>query len=340
MKSLHLIVLIALAVVSLRGQSNQIVYWSTTKPDCSSLNNETPAPIMDASGNTIGYSCYVSGTFVWLAAGGMWGTTIRVAAPASANIDADYTFYDTSGNNNVSLDSTLNSDPSSLASGNEVEVPLLANQPVEVEVLGNTSDAPNYGNTAEGTVYAVFYCPDATTCSNVLPQLLYSALPTQPWSLSVPIAWDDQLSSQWSAVVNYDGSTNVVGLVVYNEDSTANTYTIDVYDTNGNFVMSGTTPSIPPLPSSGSADGGTYAALLSDLVPGLPAGFYKVLIDGGQLLSAVEVLQINGTSATTLQVAFDSAPGSISTALKPRRSSVKRLHVASTPKLAYRSSRK
>src|SRR5579872_1936823 len=209
MKSLHLIGLIALAVVSLRGQSSP-VYWSTTQPDCSSLmGGETPIQITNASNVTIGYSCYVSGTFVWLAAGGMWGTTIRVSAPASANIDADYQFFDVNGNNNdVNLDSTLNNDSTTLASGNEVEVSLFANQPLEVEVLGNTSDAPNYGNTAEGTVYATFYCPDATTCGNVLPQLLYSALPTDPWSLSVPIAWDDQLSSQWSAVAIDDGSAN------------------------------------------------------------------------------------------------------------------------------------
>jgi len=339
MKSLHLIGLIALAVVSLHGQSSP-TYWSATKPDCSSLmGGETPVQI--TSGNTVlGYSCYVSGTFVWLAAGGMWGTTLRVSAPALNDIDADFTFYDTTGSNNVSLDNTLNNDNTTLASGNEVEVPLFANQPLEVEVLGNTSDAPNYNNTAEGTVYATFYCPDATTCSNVLPQLLYSALPTDPWSLSVPIAWDDQLSSQWSAVAIDDGSTNVVGLVIYNEDASANTYTIDVYDANGNLAGTGTTPSIPPLPSSGSADGGTYAALLDDLVSTVPAGPIKILIDGGSLLSAVEVLQINGTSATTLQVAFDTAPGAASAAMKRPRSSVKRSHVAPTRKVASRSLRK
>ena len=191
MKSLHLIGLMALAVGALHGQSSP-QYWSVVKPDCSSLNDETPVTITNSSGATIGYSCYVSGTFVWLAAGGMWGTAIRVPAPASADIDADYTFYDKNGNN-LSVDDTLNGDPTSLASGNETEVSLFANQPLEVEVLGATSDAgTNYSNTAEGTVYAVFYCPDAVTCGNVLPQLLYSALPAQPWSLSVPIAWDDR----------------------------------------------------------------------------------------------------------------------------------------------------
>ena len=76
---------------------------------------------------------------------------------------------------------------------------LSANQPAEVALLGATSGAPNYSATATGSVYAVFYCPDAATCANVLPQLLYSALPTTPWSLSAPISWDTELWTQWSA---------------------------------------------------------------------------------------------------------------------------------------------
>ena len=129
-----------------------------------------------------------------------------------------------------------------------------------------------------------------------------------------------------------DGVTNVVGLVIYNEDTSANTYTVDVYDSNGNFATSGTTPSIPPL-QSGTQEGGTYAVLLDDLMSGLPSGPFKVLIDGGSLLSAVEVLQINGSSATTLQVAYDTAPSSAS-ALKTRRPAVRRSHVAPTRKVS------
>jgi hypothetical protein len=335
MKSLYLIGLIAVAVATVQAQpTNGAQYWSSSPPDCSSLNETTPTPIKDAAGHLLGYSCYVSGTFVWLAAGGEWGTTIRVAAPASAPIGVDYSFYDQSGTPSQSLDSTINSDPSTLSSGNDVNFALYANQPAEIELLGFSSDAPNYGNTADGTVYAVFYCPDATTCSNVLPQLLYSALPSQPWSLSVPIAWDDNLSSQWSAVGIDDGVTNVVSFAIYNEDSVANSYTIDVYDSNGDFCCSGTTPSIPPIPSSGTADGGVYAVLLEQVVSGLPSGPFKILIDGGQYLSAVEVLQINGTSATTLQVAFDTAPSDAS-AVKRARSSAKKLRVAASPKHVF-----
>src|ERR1700689_3856215 len=100
MKSVHLIGLIALAAAKLQGQT----YWSVTPPDCSSLSNTQPTTITNSSGATIGYSCTVTGTFVWLAAGGTsntttWGTVIRSSAPASAPIGVDYLFYDQSGNN-------------------------------------------------------------------------------------------------------------------------------------------------------------------------------------------------------------------------------------------------
>ena len=69
-KAWLLLGLIALVITPLSGQpTNGAVYWSATQPDCSSLN-ETAFAIKNAAGKTIGYSCYVSGTFVWLAAGG------------------------------------------------------------------------------------------------------------------------------------------------------------------------------------------------------------------------------------------------------------------------------
>jgi hypothetical protein len=207
MKSQYLIGLMALAVGAVYCQpTNGAIYWSTTQPDCSSLN-ESPAQITNTSGTIIGYSCYVSGTFVWLAAGGMWGTSIRVAAPASGAIGVDYSFYDTNGNNQ-SMDTT----GSLTASGNDLNFALYANQPAEIDLHGATRNAPSYGTTATGSVYAVFYCPDAGTCSNVLPQLIYSALPTEPWSLSVPIAWDNSVWTQWSAEGIDDGHTHRVSL--------------------------------------------------------------------------------------------------------------------------------
>lgn len=329
--------LIALAITPLRGQpTNGAVYWSTTQPDCSSLN-ESPVAITNAAGTTIGYSCYVSGTFVWLAAGGGWASSIRVSAPASAPIGVDYTFYDPNGNN-LSLDTTVNNGSASLASGNEVDFALSADQPAEIELLGATSNGPTYSSTATGSVYAVFYCPDPITCGNVLPQLLYSALPGEPWSLSVPIAFDDYVWTQWSAV-GINGPGQVVSLVIYNEDTVANTYTVSVFDSTGKLVGSGTTPSIPAgrnLGNGNYGEGGTYGVLLSQVISTLPQGVFKVLVDGGSYYSAVEVLQINGSSATTLQVAYDSSPGSGATSSALRRSSARRLRVPSSSEPLFR----
>ena len=334
MKSLCLLGTIALAIAPLHGQT----YWVSSPPDCSTLN-ETAMQLPNG-----GYSCYVSGTFVWLAAGGEWGTTIRVAAPSTAPIGVDYTFYDVNGNP-LNLDTEINNHGSTFGSGNELDFSLYANQPAEVELLGATNDAPNYNSTATGSVYATFYCPDADTCSDVLPQLLYSALPSQPWSLSVPIAWDNSTWTQWSAVGINDNGPNpehLVSLVIYNEDTSANSYTVSVYDSNGTFISSGTTPSIPPLQDLGGGtygEGGTYGVLLSEVVPTLPSGTFKVLVDGGSLYSAVEVLQIDGPSATTLQVAYDEAPGSASArkglARAARRPSPRKLRAAARPKRVF-----
>ena len=284
------------------------VYWSIPAPDCSSLAGESPVAIVGPSG-TVGYSCYVSGTFVWLAAGGGWSTALRVAAPASGAIGVDYSFYDASGNN-LSLDST--SGGSKAVSGNDVHFALSANQPAEIDLTGATSDAPRYANAATGTVYAVFYCPNATTCGNLLPQLLYSALPAVPWSLSVPIAWDTALNTAWSAVGIDDGGARRVSLVVYNEDIVPTSYRVRVFDSTGKLAASGTTPPIPPLqslPGGACGEGGTYGAMLSDVVSGpFPPGPFKILIDGGSIYSAVEVLEVNGASATALQVGWDTPP--------------------------------
>jgi hypothetical protein len=330
--------LIALAAATLQSQPvNGPVYWSTVAPDCSSLAGESPVAIANSSGKTVGYSCYVSGTFVWLAAGGGWSSAIRVAAPASAAIGVDYTFYDASGHN-LKLDTTTGSG-SSTTSGNDVNFALSANQPAEIGLVGASSDAPKYSSTATGSVYAVFYCPDAATCSNVVPQLLYSALPATPWALSVPISWDTELWTQWSAEGIDDGGSHRVSLVIYNEDIIATSYTVRVYDNTGALAGTGTTPSISPLQSltNGSlGEGGTYGALLSDVIPTkLPPGVFKVLVDGGSKYSAVEVLQFNGQSATALQVAYDSAPGSSSRAASVERMNVRSARMASTPKQVF-----
>ena len=201
MKRLYLPGVLLLAAAVLHSQpTNGPVYWTPVTlppPDCTSLAGESPVAIT-AGTTTLGYSCYVSGTFVWLAAGGAWGSSIRVAAPASAAVGVDYTFYDPNGNS-LALATTL-------GTGTEMSFALRANQPAEVSLLGAANS--DHGATQTGSVYASIYCPDANTCANVLPQLLYSALPTKPWSLSVPISWDTELWTQWSAEGIDDGGAN------------------------------------------------------------------------------------------------------------------------------------
>jgi len=304
MKSLGFMGLMTLATVVQGAQppTTGPQYWSTSPNlDCANVGSQV-YQIPLASGG-IGYVCVVSGTFVWLAAGGTattsgtWSTTIRVAGPAFGAIGVDYQFYDPGGNN-LSLDTTS---PNGSSSGNDVTFALSANQPAEVAMLGATSDAPSHSSTATGSVYAQFYCPNATTCRTIIPQLLYSALPSIPWSLSVPIAWDGSEWTQWSAQGVDDGAGRRVSLVVYNAGSAASIYTVRVYDSSGTNVATGTTPVIVGF--------GTFGDLLSNVVKAsLPQGLFKVLIDGGLNNSLVAVLQVNGASATTLQTGYDTAP--------------------------------
>ncbi|MBZ5678108.1 MAG: hypothetical protein LAP61_28005 [Acidobacteriia bacterium] len=347
MRSISFLGLLALAGAALHGQpTTGAQYWSTTPPDCSALQ-ENPVVITNSAGTTIGYSCYVTGTFVWLAAGGTWGTSIRVSAPASGAIGVDYSFYDPTGNN-LSLDTSTGA---SLfpASGSDVNFALNANQPSEVRLLGAPSEATqHYPTTQTGSVYAIIYCPNAMTCETVLPQLLYSFLPIQPWSLSVPISWDFFYSPvqpqgawpQWSAT-GINDATHFVSLVIYNQDTLATSYTVRVYDSAGNLAGTGTTPSVAPLPvfSDGSfGEGGTYGALLSKIVTTpLPSGVIKVLVDGGSNYSAVAALQFSGPSATSLQVAYDSAPSTSSATTSTMRANVKHQRVSSTPKRVFQT---
>lgn len=252
-----------------------------------------------------GFACGVTGTFVWLAAGGNWGTSIRTAAPASGAVGVQYVFYDGDGNH-ISLDTISNSVP---ASGNTVSLALNANQPSEVQLLGATSDAPHYPTTQTGSVFGLFFCPDPATCATVLPQLLYSSLPLKPWSLSVPIAWDSSfsflqpsgLSTRWSAV-GINDATHTISFAIYNQSAASTTYTVRVYDSNGSLAAQATTPPVPGA-------GGTRGFLLTDVITtALPAGILKVTIDGARSSSAL-FLQFNGDSATSLQMAYDSVPG-------------------------------
>jgi hypothetical protein len=340
-KSLRLFGFIALAAGAVHGQTQPPTtgaqYWSTTAPTCGGYGYDTsgnvasiynlygPVNITNSSGAIIGYSCQVAGTFPWFAVGGMWGTSIRVAAPASGAIGVDYTFYDTNGNL-LPLDNTS---PNGAASGNEVNFALNANQPAEVHLLGAQGNGPNYGNSLNGSVYAEFFCPDAITCATLLPQLLYiSSLSTKPWALSAPIAWDypfspfqpSGTSAQWSAEGIDDGGTNTVSLAIYNQSTTPTIFTVWVFDSTGRLAGQGTTSPIAGF-NGVTGEGGTYGALLfqSGNTPGIiasapPPGVFKILIDGGSNLSSATVLQFNGKSATSLQVASDSSPSTSSVA--------------------------
>lgn len=345
MRSLYLFGSIALAAVTLHGQT----YYTNPAPDCTPLN-ENPIAIVNSSGTTIGYSCWAEGTFVWFAAGGpstnTWTSAIRVAAPSTGAVNADYTFYDDDGNN-LNLDTTLGAGAAK-TSGNEVNVTLNPNQPLEVDMLGATSNAPSYSTTQTGSAYAEFLCPDATTCGNVLPQLLYSALPSVPWSLSVPIVWDNATWSTWSAEGIDDGATRRVSFVVYNEDLTSSTptsFTFYVYDGNGNLAGTGTTRPIAPIPvlSDGYyGEGGTYGDYLSNVVTTkLPSGTFKIIIDGGvaQTQSAVEVLQFTGASATTLEVGYDTSPTSITADASARHRSFRNARGPMTRRVAAPASK-
>ena len=339
MKTLQFAVLITLAAAALYAQpTGGPVYWSTDPNlDCSSLPDgfTQNVPIKSSSGTTIGYSCEVSGTFIWLAAGGEWGSVIRMATPAAGPVGVVYSFYDNNGNP-LKLDLRWDN-MAPTGSGATASSALAADQPSELELLGKPGEGPNYTTTETGTVYAQYFCPNSWTCSNVLPQLIYSALPSVPWSLSVPIAWDTALNTAWSAVGVDDGGARRVSLVVYNEDIAPTSYRVRVFDGSGKLAVSGMTPSIPPLQSLANGaygEGGTYAAMLADVAGPLPAGPFKILIDGGPMYSAVEVLQFDGASATALLAGYDSRPGPAA-GDAPRPANLRQSRVASRPKTVF-----
>ncbi len=331
---LQVLGLVSLAAAAMYGQpTDGAKYWSTTVPTCTSVSG--PYKITNSSGALLGYSCAVAGTFPWLAAGGGWGTSIRVAAPASGAVGVDYMFYDGDGNSQ-NMDTQINSNAAQSGSG--VSFALYANQPVDVTLLGATSNAPNYGSTTTGSVYAVFYCPNQVACLDVLPQLIYSNLPSHPWSLSVPITWDGSEWYEWSAQGIDDGGSHLVSFVVYNESLAPAGYTIRVYDSTGALAGIGTTPIIPPVPklSNGSyGEGGTYGALLRDVIPALPPGIFKIHIDGGSSSCAVAVLQFNGASATALQVGYDVAVTTTSAAAVTAQSRARRARVSDAPRTVF-----
>ncbi|HTP90030.1 MAG TPA: hypothetical protein VMJ34_23955 [Bryobacteraceae bacterium] len=311
-KSLQILCLAAIMAVGLQAATNP-VYWSTDPNlDCSKVYG--PVPIDLGNGQT-GYSCEVAGTFNWVAAGGGWGSEIRVSAPTTADIGADFFFYDQKGNV-LDLDTDFGAGTAA-TDQTELTFSLFANEPVQVRLLGAHSN-PTHSNTQTGSVWVSFYCPDQYTCLDVLPQLMYTNLTTVSWSLSVPVVWDDALWDTFSAVGIISASPfQDVSFALYNEDvepSTAPTktaFSILIYDSDGNLHDVGSTPPLLPIPeySDGSyGEGETYGVGLASVVD-IPSGPFKVLVDGAGIPSAVEFLQFNGSAAVTLQTAYDESTG-------------------------------
>ena len=284
--------------------------WWSTDPNlnCSayrSLIYEVPL----ASGGT-GYACGITGTFVWYAAGGSWGTSIRMAAPASGAVGVQYLFFDENGNR-ISLDTIAGG---AQASGNSLGLVSSANQPSEVRLLGASNDAPRYQNTQTGSVFGVFLCSTSAACATVTPQLLYSSTSVPGWSPSVPIAWDSTfsplqpvgLSTSWSAV-GINDATHLLSFAIYNQSAASTAYTVRVHAGDGSLAAESVTPLIP---GSGGADGAGAARgfLLTDVVgTALPRGILKVTVEGDGLSSAL-FLQFSGSSATTIPASPEFIP--------------------------------
>jgi hypothetical protein len=262
---------------------NAQTYWSTTQPNCGSFASRQL--------NNGGYVCEHYGVLPWYSAGAGWTSAIRTQAPSTDAIAVFYSFWDKNDNASALDSSYLGG--SSFLNQSVVSFALYANEPSEVDILGLPSEAPAYKTTdASGYVVVAVQCPDATTCSQASAQLLYSALPSQPWSLSVPVVWLNQETNAYSAVGIDDGVTNTLAIVIYNDEVAQQTVQLHIYNAIGNEISQS--------PVSIQVQGTTGIGLRT-LVPGLPAGIYKIKSTGPSY-SEFQVLQFSGPSATSLVI--------------------------------------
>lgn len=292
---------------------NQPVYWSTIQPNCGSF-----ASRQLSNG---GYVCEHYGLLPWYSAGAGWRSAIRTQAPSLGAVAIYYFFYD--NNNNDSAPDSYYYNGSSFLNQHAVSFALFANEPAEVDVLGLPTEAPSYSRTtATGHVLVNVQCPDATTCSQASAQLMYSALPSQPWSLSVPIVWFNQETNAYSAVGIDDGLSQKVAIVIYNDSTLQETFQLRVYNSIGNEI-SGSPASIT------LASGNTTGRLLRDLFPGLPTGIFKIKLTGS-FYSSFVALQFNGPSATSLIVTPEGtlAPDTVGNSYSPHKSPIRALSTA------------
>ena len=267
------------------AQAQQPVYWSTTQPDCGSYKSSQL--------KNGGYVCEVIGFFPWFTAGAGWKTSIRTAAPNSNAIAVVYFYYDGSGKSKA-LDVNYVGGSGVTSGKTNFGAALYANEPSQLDLLGLPAEAPNYSQTdASGSIVVEFQCPDASTCSQATAQLIYSALPSQLWSLSIPIVWNADLAAVWSSWGFDDGQKQKVSFVISNGANVAQTYKVSIFDSLGN-TSTVVTPSIPI--------GGNYAQVLDTFLGAkIPDGLFKITVAGGGY-SAFEALQFNAGSATTLVV--------------------------------------
>jgi hypothetical protein len=236
-----------------------------------------------------------------------------MAAPASGAVGVEYIFFDQDGRR-VSLDSISGS---TRTAGDTVTMALKANQASEVQLVGASTDGPQNARTQTGSVFVVLLCPDAGTCATVVPQLVYSSAPFQPWLISVPIAWDASFSflqpsglgTRWSAT-GIQNDTDFISIAICNQSPAPASYTVRVYDSTGALTAQGVTPVIPG--GNEAAGPATRGFLLTDVVgPTIPAGVVKVTIEGDGPTSAM-FLQFSGESATSLHATQDVVPAASS----------------------------
>ena len=267
------------------AQAQQPIYWSTTQPDCGSYKS-----LQLNNGN---YVCEVYGIFPWFTAGAGWKTSIRTAAPNSNAIAVIYAYYDGSGKPEA-LDANYVGGTSVISGKTDFGTALYPNEPSQLDLLGLPAEAPTYSQTdASGSILVYFQCPDASTCSQATAQLIYSALPSQLWSLSIPIVWNAQLAAVWSSWGFDDGQQQKLAFVIFNGANAAQSYKVSIIDSLGNT----TTKNTPSIPISGN-----YAQLLDAFLGNKsPGGLFKITVSGGGY-SAFEALQFNAGSATTLVV--------------------------------------
>ena len=301
----------ASAAVTLQGQppTTGAQWWSTDPTlSCSTFHSLIYEVSLPSGG--MGFACGVTGTFSWSAAGGGWRTSIRIAAPASGAVGVQYVFYDENGKR-ISMDTISGS---SRASGNTVTLALNPNQPSEVQLLGASTDAPLYGTTQTGSVFALFFCPDAATCATIVPQLVYSLSPSNQWLLTVPISWDSSfsflqpsgLATRWASTGVYD-DMHLISFAIHNSSPAPAAYTVRVYDSTGALAGQAVTPLIPGANGVDEV-GGSRGFLLTDVIKSkISAGVVKVTIDGAAATSAT-FLQFSGDSATSLVTTQDVAP--------------------------------